>query len=65
MRDMQKNIAAGKTIIDKHARADLRASEIDAIYDLARDKAKSNADIIFYAINYAFYTGVAVGNRQK
>ena len=65
MRDMQKNIAAGKAIIDKHSRADLRASEINAIYDLAKGKAKSNADIVFYAISYAFLSGVAIGNRQK
>lgn len=66
-RDIHKQAAQGRTIINKHERADLSASELMDILKLhdeveARDH---NGNGLYEAIRTAFLMGVAVGYRQK
>ena len=64
-RDIIKDIATGREILDRHKRAALYSNELDHIYRLAKKNAKSEADVLYYAMSRAFYAGVAVGNRNR
>lgn len=64
-RDIIKDVATGREIIEGHKRAGLYSNELDCIYRLAKKNAKSESDILYYAMSRAFYAGVAVGNRQR
>lgn len=64
-RDIIKDIATGREIIDRHKRAALYSNDLDSIYRLAKKNAKSESDILYYAMSRAFYVGVAIGNRNR
>ncbi len=58
-RNFEKSVQEGRAIMKRHKMADLRLSEIDTIYDIAKK------DSMFKAITTAFDFGVSVGSRME
>ena len=58
-RNFENRVQEGRAIMKRHKMADLRLSEIDAIYDIYRN------DGVFKAISTAFDFGVSVGSRME
>lgn len=66
MRDFQAQVQQGREIIEKHPRADMKASEYKAIreiYDEARNSG--DKDALLNLVYDAFCMGVAVGKKTK
>jgi len=65
MRDIPKNVEAGRALVRKHNRLDLTGNELKAFTDGFNEKAKTSTnEAIWEAVVNAYYMGLAVGNRS-
>lgn len=65
MRDIPKNVEAGKALVKKSERLDMTANELKAFTDGFEERAKTSInEAIWEAVVNAYYMGLAVGNRN-